>query len=100
MLLPRAAGKMLADYRIKRGALPGGMSSIVFKKRTEQIAQRLQPDIPRISAHEGGQNLYNKAPVGRMLELKFAQHEFKRFGFSLKAPDERKEAFLVQEDMP
>ena len=100
MLLPRVARKMLADYRISRGALPSGVSSIIFKKRTEQIAQRLQADIPGISAHEGGQDLHNKAPVSRMLELKFAQHELKRLVFFLKAPDERKEAFLVQEDVP
>ena len=100
LLSGRAAGEVRADKRVERGALPGGMPAVVLEERAEQIAQRFHPGIVRIAAHEDGEDFENEAPVGRMLEHELAQHELNGLVFLLKAPDERKKAFVVQEDMP
>jgi hypothetical protein len=101
MLLPvGVADQMLPDNRVKRGALPGGVPPIVFKERTEKIAQSLQPGIPGVAPHEGGQDFDNEAPISRMLEFKLAQHQFSGLVLFLKTSDEREKAFLVQKDVP
>ena len=103
MLLPWcAASKVHAHDGIKNVALPRTMAAVILEKPSQQIAQHLRFDarIAASAAHESGRDFHNQATIGGVLEFQFAKDKLNAFLLVFQAADDRKETFLMKEDMP
>ena len=103
MLLPWcAASKVSAHDGIKNVALPRAMAAVILEKSPQQIAQHLRFDarITVSATHESGRDFHNQATIGGVFEFQLAKDKLNAFPLVFQAADERKETFLMKEDMP